>query len=573
VLLLITVTPALATALQLPSSEPSTFSSALAAIPGAVILGAAVVALLAGLALLFVKRYVRCPANKILVISGRVAGEGAARCISGGGAFVWPVVQEYEFLSLDPVRIDVKLPDALSLENIRISVPSVFTVAIGIDEVIRQNAAIRLLTLTHEQIESTARDIIIGQLRAVIATMNIDQINRDREAFLQRVQHQLEPELLKVGLTLLNVNIQDLRDESGYLEALGKQAAAQAIQKARGDVAEQEKQGAIRVALAEREQSVSVAEAQKERDIGLQQATRERAVSIAAIQKEQTVGEQQAAFERDVAVKEAERQKRIAVAAADATAIAGEADAQAKVARTQASLAVTRAEASQQSEIAQRTATAEIQRVENEAQARAALARAERVEAERRAELEAPAKAEKARMIVQAEADAERVKIAAKAEAEATFARLDAEARGNLSIMEKKAEGLQKMVAAAGGNPDAAYRLLFLEQMPQVTETLAGAIANIKFDKVVLWNGAGGSGNGTTSGVSGLVEDLVRVLPPLMQVAEEVGGVQLPGIFGKRMQEATATAVADADAALKAAKTIEVPIEASMSVPAKRATD
>jgi flotillin len=571
VLHLTVVTPAIAAALQLSPDAPASVSSVFAAIPGAVILGAAVVALLAGLALLFVKRYVRCPANKILVISGRVAGEGAARCISGGGAFVWPVVQEYEFLSLDPVRIDVKLPDALSLENIRISVPSVFTVAIGIDEVIRQNAAIRLLTLTHEQIESTARDIIIGQLRAVIATMNIDQINRDREAFLQRVQHQLEPELLKVGLTLLNVNIQDLRDESGYLEALGKQAAAQAIQKARGDVAEQEKQGAIRVALAEREQSVSVAEAQKERDIGLQQATRERAVSIAAIQKEQTVGEQQAAFERDVAVKEAERQKRIAVAAADATAIAGEADAQAKVARTQASLAVTRAEASQQSEIAQRTAAAEIQRVENEAQARAALARAERVEAERRAELEAPAKAEKARMIVQAEADAERVKIAAKAEAEATFARLDAEARGNLSIMEKKAEGLQKMVAAAGGNPDAAYRLLFLEQMPQVTETLAGAIANIKFDKVVLWNG--GNGTGTTSGVSGLVEDLVRVLPPLMQVAEEVGGVQLPGIFGKRMQEATAAAVADTDAAVRAAKTVEVPIEASMTVPAKRATD
>jgi len=564
------IVPALA-ALQLQSSEPSSATAFLAALPGAVILGAAVVALLAGLAMLFVKRYVRCPANKILVISGRVAGEGAARCISGGGTFVWPVVQEYEFLSLDPVRIDVKLPDALSLENIRISVPSVFTVAIGIEEVVRQNAAIRLLTLTHDQIESTARDIIIGQLRAVIATMSIDQINRDREAFLQRVQHQLEPELMKVGLTLLNVNIQDLRDESGYLEALGKQAAAQAIQKARGDVAEQEKQGAIRVAIAEREQSVSVAEAQKERDIGLQQATRERAVSIAAIQKEQTVGEQQAAFGRDVAVKEAEREKRVAVAAADATAIAGEADAQAKIARTQATLAVTRAEASQQSEIAQRTANAEIQRVENEAQARAALARAERVEAERRAELEAPAKAEKARMIVQAEADAERVKIAAKAEAEATFARLDAEARGNLSIMEKKAEGLQKMVAAAGGNPDAAYRLLFLEQMPQVTETLAGAIANIKFDKVVLWNGAGG--NGTSSGVSGLVEDLVRVLPPLMQVAEEVGGVQLPGIFGKRMQEATAAAVAETDAALKAAKTIEVPIEASMTVPAKRATD
>ena len=566
--MLLPSTPPSALAIAQSSEAASGPLAVFGAIPAAVILGLAVAVVLGGLALMLVNRYVRCPANKILVISGRVGGEGAARCISGGGTLVWPVIQEYAFLDLDPLRIDVKLPDALSLENIRISVPSVFTVAIGIEETVRQNAAIRLLNLTHPQVEATARDIIIGQLRAVIATMSIDQINRDREAFLQRVQHQLEPELLKVGLTLLNVNIQDLRDESGYLEALGKQAAAQAIQKARGDVAEQEKQGAIRVANAERDQSVSVASSQKDREIGLEEAKRERAVRVAAIQKEQAVGEQQAAFERDMAVKEAERAKRVAVAAADAAAIAGEAESQGKVVRTQATLAITRAEASQQSEIAQRTAKAEVERVENEAQARAAIARAERVEAERRAELEAPAKAEKARMIVAAEADAERVKIAARAEAEATFARLDAEARGNLSIMEKKAEGLQKMVAAAGGNPDAAYRLLFLEQMPVVTQTLAGAISNIKFDKVVLWNGAGGA-NGP-GGVSSLVEDLVKVLPPLMQVAEEIGGVQLPGIFGKRVQEATAAAAAEAKAN---AAMIEVPVQASMTVQAKRATD
>jgi flotillin len=156
-------------------------------------------------------------------------------------------------------------------------------------------------------------------------------------------------------------------------------------------------------------------------------------------------------------------------------------------------------------------------------------------------------------MIVQSEADAERVKIAAKAEA------------------------LQKMVAAAGGNPDAAYRLLFLEayrllfleQMPAVTETLAGAISSIKFDKVVLWSGAGGPG-ANCGGVSSLVEDLVKVLPPLMQVAEEIGGVQLPGIFGKRMHETTVAAAADASAA---AATLEVPVKVSMTVPAKRATD
>jgi flotillin len=166
------------------------------------------------------------------------------------------------------------------------------------------------------------------------------------------------------------------------------------------------------------------------------------------------------------------------------------------------------------------------------------------------------------------------VKIAARAEAEATFARLDAEARGNLSIMEKKAEGLQKMVAAAGGDPDAAYRLLFLEQMPAVTSTLAGAISNIKFDKVVMWNGATGNGaNG--GGVSSLVEDLVKVLPPLMQVAEEIGGVQLPGIFGKRATHVPASAPvpAPSSAAVPSVATVEVPVQASMTVKAKRASD
>jgi flotillin len=115
----------------------------------------------------------------------------------------------------------------------------------------------------------------------VIASMTIDEINRDRDGFLHKVQHQLEPELRKIGLVLLNVNIKDLRDASGYLEALGKQAAQQAIQQARGDVAEQEKLGEIRVAQANREKLTAVAEAEKERDIALRETRREQAVRLA----------------------------------------------------------------------------------------------------------------------------------------------------------------------------------------------------------------------------------------------------------------------------------------------------
>ena len=415
---LLAATPPLAIAQTLPSQMPSFVGP----------LGAAALALLVlfGLLSLFVSRYKRCPANRVLVVSGRVGGGGAAKCISGGGAFVWPVIQEYAYLTLEPIRMDVPLSDALSLENIRVSVPSVFTVAIGTEPEIRQNAAIRLLGLTHAQIETQAHDIIVGQLRQVIASMKIDEINRDRDAFLHKVQHQLEPELKKIGLVLINVNIKDLKDASGYLEALGRQAASQAVQQARGDVAEQEKLGEIRVANANREKQVQVAETEKLREIGLRETLRERAVRVAELDKEQQVGEQRAALEREAQVKEAQREqaikiaqgdkeqrvaeqtaayereaqvkdaeqkKRVAVANADARAQAGEAQSQALIAATQAELRVKQAEAFQLSETKRREAEAAVAEAQNRAMARAALAEAERVEAEQRGKLEAPAKA------------------------------------------------------------------------------------------------------------------------------------------------------------------------------------
>jgi len=432
-----------------------------------------------GIVLLFASRYKRCPANRVLVISGQVRGGDTARCISGGGAFVWPVIQEYAYLSLEPMQIDIPLKDALSFENIRVSVPSVFTVAIGTEPQVRQNAAIRLLGLDQNQLKRQAQDIIFGQLRQVIASMRIEEINRDRDAFLSHIQTALEPELKKVGLVLLNVNITDINDESGYIEAIGRKAAAEAVQKARGDVAEQEKLGEVRVAAAdrdkqievanatklreigtreaEREMAVRLAELEKERQVGeqmaalereaqIKQAEREQAVRIAELDKEQKIGEQTAAFEREAQIKEAEQRKRIAVAGADARAIAGEAQSQAAIAATQAELQIRQAEAYQASETKKREAEAAVLEAQNRALAKAALAEAERVEAERRAALEAPAKAEKARTIVEAEAEAERRRIEALAEAAALYARLEAEARGQYEMLAKKGEGLKQIV-------------------------------------------------------------------------------------------------------------------------------
>ena len=495
------------------------------------------VVLLLSMLSLFVSRYKRCPSNKVLVISGRVGGGESAKCISGGGAFVWPVIQEYAYLGLEPIQIDIPLKDALSFENIRVSVPSVFTVAIGTEADVRQNAAIRLLSLTHEQIKRQAQDIIFGQLRQVIASMRIEEINKDRDAFLHRVQQSLEPELKKIGLVLINVNITDLKDDSGYIEAIGKKAAATAVQQARGDVAEQEKLGEVRVAEADRERIVQVANAMKFREIGMREADREKAVRVAELDKEQKVGEQIAMFERDAKVKDAEQEKRIAVASAEAKAVEGEAQSQGLIVATRAQLQVREAEAYQLSETRKREAEAHVQEAQNRAMARAALAQAERVEAERRAQLEAPAKAEKARTIVEAEAAAQSVRIAAEAEAAAIYMKLEAEARGQYEILAKKADALKEVVQACGGAKEA-FQLMMIEHLDTLAETSAKAISNIKFDKVVVWDG-GGQGGGT----SGFLQNMANTLPPMMNVLRDIAGVELPGYLGKLNADPKGTAI------------------------------
>lgn len=507
--------------------------------------------------LLLIKRYKRCPSNRIMVIYGKVGKGNTARCIHGGAAFVWPLIQDHSYLSLEPIQIEVPLKDALSIENIRVNVPSVFTVAIGTHPELMTNAAIRLLGLDLPHVKKQAEDIIFGQLRQVIASMSIEEINRDREKFLHAIQSSLEPELKKIGLVLINVNITDITDESGYIEAIGQKAASQAIQQARGDVAEQEKLGEVRVAEAERDKQVQVADAAKQRNIGIRTAQQEQAVRVAELGKLQSVGEQRAAFEQEMEVKNAERDKRVAVADADASAIKGEKDAdrakriaiaeanataiqgentaQARVAASNAELQVKKSEAYQIGETKQREAEAAVMEAQNRAMARAALAEAERIEAERRAQLEAPAKAQKAQIIVEAEAAAEKRVIEAEGEAAAIFAKLDAEARGQLEILAKKGEGLKRIIDACGG-ANEAFQILLLEHLDNLAKTSAQAISNIKFDKVVVWENGGG--NGTTA-TGNFIQGMARTLPPMLQVMRDIGGIELPESLIKLASDAT----------------------------------
>jgi len=475
--------------------------------------------------MLLMKQYKRCPSNRVLVIYGRSGTiHDAATCIHGGAKFVVPLIQDYAWLSLEPMQIEFPLRGALSVENIRVNVPSVFTVAVGSTPELMQNAAIRILGLSNGEIKKQAEDIIFGQLRQVIASMQIEDINRDRDKFLEAVQSSLDPELRKIGLVLINVNITDITDESGYIEAIGQKAASQAIQKARGDVADNEKMGEVRVAEAEREKAVQVANAHKVREIGTRQAMREQAVRVAELDKEQKIGEQTASFQREAEVKAAERDMRIRLAQADASAVEGENLSKADIAASQASLQVKKAEAYELGETRKVRAEGCVLEAEHVARTKAALAEAERIEAERRAELEAPAKAERARIEVDAAAEAAKRRIEAEGEASAIFAKLEAEARGQYEILAKKGEGLQCIIDACGGS-EQAFKMLMLEHFDNLVEASAQAISNIKFDKVVVWEGGG---QNDTSSTANWLHNMARTLPPMMQVMKDIGGVEIP---------------------------------------------
>ena len=477
------------------------------------------------IAVMVIRCYKVCPSNCVMVIYG-VGGKGkSARCLHGGATLIFPHFQKCRLLNLEPMQIEIPLRGALSMENIRVNVPSVFTVAIGTTPELMQNAAIRLLDLTSSEIKKQAEDIIFGQLRQVIASMAIEDINRDRDKFLSSIQESLEPELLKIGLVLINVNITDITDESGYIEAIGQKAASQAIQKARGDVADNEKMGEIRVADAEREKAVQVANANKIREIGTREALRDQAISIADMDKEQAVREEGAKFEREAQVKDAERTMRIKLADAEAHAVEGENEAKAVIAASQANLQVKEAEAYQVGEAKKREAEAAVLEIEHRARAKAALAEAERIEAKRRAEVEAPAKAEKARIEVEAQAEAAKRRIEAEGEASAIYAKLEAEARGQFEILKKKGDGLREIVDACGGAKEA-FQMMMLEHFDELVDASAKAISNIKFDKIVVWEG--GNGKDGTTATANWLHNMSRTLPPMMQVMKDIGGIEIP---------------------------------------------
>ena len=424
-------------------------------------------------------RYRRCPSDKILVIFGTRGTNGSAKCIHGGGAFVWPIIQDYAYLSLTPISIEANLTNALSRQNIRVDVPCRFTVGISTEGDSMNNAAERLLGLKPTDIQEMARDILFGQLRLVIASMSIEELNSDRDKFQENIMKNVEIELKKIGLKLINVNVTDIKDESGYIEALGKEAAAKAINEAKVSVAEQDKIGEI-----------GRAEAMKE--------------------------------------------TRIRTSEANAMAIAGENKAKVEVANSDADRREREAEAQRRAVAAEKVAQAKALEEAYSAERLAETARAERERASQQANVIVAQEVEKRRIVIEAEAEAEQKRVQAKGEADAIFAKMEAEAKGLYEILTKQAEGYDKMIHAAGGDANKAYMLLLLEKLPELVRTQVEAIKGINIDKVTVWDNGGQSADGKGS-TANFVSGLLKSVPPLADLFDQAG-MSLPEYLGKRNQ-------------------------------------
>jgi flotillin len=436
---------------------------------------------------LLLSRYRKCPSDQIMVIYGKVGSNAdgtqrSAKCIHGGAAFIWPIFQAYEYLDLTPISISIDLKQALSKQNIRIDVPSRFTVGISTEQGVMQNAAERLLGLKRTEIQSLAEDIILGQLRLVIATMKIEEINTDRDKFLDAVSGNVETELKKIGLRLINVNVTDINDESGYIDALGREAASKAINDAKVSVANNDKLGAIGAANAERDQ-------------------------------------------------------RISVSLANSEAVSGENEAKVKIAESEAIRREREAEAMKRAITAEKIAEAKAREDAYAAQRLAELARAQVEKAKLEADVIISAEIEKQQRVIAAEAEAEQIRARAKGEADAILLRKQAEAEGIRAMLSKQAEGFRELIESAGGQPSDAIRLMIADKLEEIVKIQVEAIKNLKIDKVTVWDsGSSQSGDGKSS-TANFVSGIMKAIPPMNDLFD-LAGMNLPEYLGTEKEQA-----------------------------------
>lgn len=415
-------------------------------------------------------RYRRSAPDELLVVFGKAGhvktNDGKnistpSKIIQGGGTFVWPIIQDFKKMSMKPIQMKVTV-DGIDSQAIPMHLPVVLTTAISQDKIIQQNAATRFLSASPTEIEKQISEILIGETRAIMATMLIEEINADRNTFLGNVRESLEQELRKVGYELTNINISEITDDANYISNLGKKAATKAQANAEADIAEQTKQGNVKIANTKKEESIAVAQAERDKEINVNHAKQEQEIKVAEIERDKQIKLSEAEKDRESevaslnAVKvsniakahadaeskkaeyEAEQTKNIAKAEADAEASQNEAEAQMQV-------RIAKAQQEQEAETIKATQEKEAKAAEYESNKRQIKAEQDKLAgvAEQKAKIDvAKARAEAGK------AEAESVKISETAKVEADMAIKKTQQERQLEVNKAQAKAAEEQLNA-----------------------------------------------------------------------------------------------------------------------------
>jgi flotillin len=443
-------------------------------------------------------------------------------------------------MSLKPLQFDCNLQKALSSQNIRVDVPTTVTVGISTEQDVMQAAAERILGLGRQDIEDLVRDIVYGQMRTIIADMTIEKLNSDRDEFLAKAKGLIDTELRKIGLYLININITDIRDEAGYIVALGKKDQAKAINQANVEISTAEREGEIKVAEQLKIKNATVAETKKEEQIAIANAQRDQSISVA-----------RAESERDSKVAEAQKDRDIHIATYNSAARIGEIEANKKITVSNAELEVIKAQSQGLAQSAEERALAEIEKNKELARREAEEARAKRTEAALKAEQIVPAEISRQQKLIDAEGY--QLKLEKEAEANANQARIEAQGRADAITSEglahakvieqqglakasaekasllAQAEGFEAMVKVAENNPQVAIQWKMVEQWKEIAAEQVKAFEHINLGNVnVMDTSQGGT-------LTNLLTSLVSSVAPVTDIMKTIPGI--PNAFKVKDKE------------------------------------
>jgi flotillin len=373
--------------------------------------------------------------------------------VTGGGRILWPFVENYQEMSTAAFQVEISEDGIPNMDSVKVGVRGVATCKISTDPEDLINAAQAFLGKGENEIKAFVQNILKGHLRSIIGTLKIEQLLRERDQFNQKVVSESGDELKRLGIQVITIVIQDIDDQYGYIDSLGKQAVAEAKKEADIKVAEAQKESDIKVSNAQREASIT--KAQNESKIA--EANKERDVQIA--QMKVATETEQAKADTAKGIQTAEQQKILVVKEAERDA--AQKEAQIKVEQKEAermeqhlsATVVKQAEADKKKVILEAQAAKERKLIEAEA---SAMSIQREAEGRKMAEVSVgEGESSKIRAISEAEASGQRAKLTAEADGQKQ--KLLAEAEGQKQKLLAEAEGKKQMLLAdaAGKTADA----------------------------------------------------------------------------------------------------------------------